>query len=765
MAGFQDTQAGFEASEQRATSEFAQSLKLQRDTLMQSIRGFEAQDARDSENMRFLLRKQQVAVEEGNRTALQQAFGLQEQISSRIESTRLQRQQLVTNVQTLNAQMASETARFNSQQQMQADQINESRRQANLDQRRGVARDIAEFSANPGDVGKMASYLRSGGATGITQAMAAGETAITDESLLPLELLLGTRNELNGGPNNFDPTLVDAPEVAIPEFAEMADAPGIDALFDAVEFDESGILSEGELPPAPDGALGPYYDQYLPPDGNGGVITKPAGSGPPTIAELDALPRGGTIESDGTVYTNRGTENQALSSLPLGEYKRVPDFVKQGVDRPPTISELDAVGVGGTVRTPAGDTFTNRGADDQALSRLTPKEYDRVPDFVTQKLGLAEGGVGVFNKPSKLNVAEKGPEMVIGVPLGDEQRKRGGERNVSGIGAGIGSFAASGEASSEFQRRQAQQPKFDLNARPVVDSGPSRVGRSSAGRERSAEVGRGRPMENRLAAMQGEQRGQPTTSQGMATRLARMRPSGGARVDGDGTPREASAGGDVGVERRRQRMERFARMSLEQQARVREALVQRGQRGRSGGRRQDGRPRSASGEAQRDLGRVFERPEVRDVFARLDPQVRQSLTRALAQSGGGSSRQSGRGRGLRQGVAGRRQRLGFEEGGVGLFSRPTAVNVAEAGPEAIVRVPVDEARQYQEQVYRDALRKSGFESAPTPVGLSAPGTSRFLQDLGAGVAGTRGFSRDAYFEELERARPTAVRAGVSRRTT
>lgn len=814
-SSYQTTQEGFEASEQRSSAEFSQNLKLQRDGLMQSIRAFEAQDARDSENMRFLLRKQQVAVEEGNRSALQQAFALQEQISSRIESTRMQRQQMVTNVQTLNAQMASEAARFNSQQQMQADQINESRRQSNLEQRRGVARDIAEFSANPGDVGKLASFLRAGGATGITQAMAAGESAVTDESLLPLQLLLGTRNELDGGPSLVEADLVDAPELDIPEFGELSDVPDVEELWDEIGWDDSDIVRDYDIGEGPnpyedaDAIYGPNYDQYdadsdtasdpdaVPPPDLGPIV-KPEGSGSPSIAELDALPIGGQIESDGTTYTNRGSENQALSAVSADDIEGIPDWVKEGVG-------------------------------------------------LSDDLGLAEGGVGVFSKPSKVNVAEEGPEMVIGVPLGDQRGKKAGSGNgnVSGIGAGVGSFADGGRGSSEFQRQQ-KRPKFDLNAslepgpkladraeapllRSEVRPSPERLipfGETQPGnqadrirqrlREQFAELkrrprgrasrdggfGRFGTMENLVAAARAEQSGQVTTSMGMATRLLNDlrsgrgkrpdRPRGGDSASGRLGEVGRSSGDSGGGERRRRRRERFARMSPDQQARVRRAWAQRQGRGRSGGRRQDGRRRrSGSGVGQGDLSRVFERPEVRDVFSRLDPQVRRSLTEALAQSGGGSSGTRGGGRGVRRrgsgdarqrallgrgdvrgqgrgsgrrGGRGQGQRLGLEEGGVGLFNRSTSVNVAEAGPEAIIRAPVGDAAKYQEQVYLDALRKSGFDSAPTPVGLSAPGTSRFVQELGAGVAGTRGFSKGAYFEELEKARPQSVRGGISRRT-
>jgi hypothetical protein len=70
-------------------------------------------------------------------------------------------------------------------------------------------------------------------------------------------------------------------------------------------------------------------------------------------------------------------------------------------------------------------------------------------------------------------------------------------------------------------------------------------------------------------------------------------------------------------------------------------------------------------------------------------------------------------------------------------------------------------------VQRDALRR-GRSTDPmqvSPLKVSAPGTSRFLKDLSASVAGTMDFGPPIlFFEELQRLRPTAVRAGIGRCT-
>ena len=65
-----------------------------------------------------------------------------------------------------------------------------------------------------------------------------------------------------------------------------------------------------------------------------------------------------------------------------------------------------------------------------------------------------------------------------------------------------------------------------------------------------------------------------------------------------------------------------------------------------------------------------------------------------------------------------------------------------------------------------ALKRSPFSRFPTPVGVSAPGTSGFLQELAAGVTGIgRGVPRQLFFEELLRSRPVGVQPTIVGRTT
>jgi hypothetical protein len=101
----------------------------------------------------------------------------------------------------------------------------------------------------------------------------------------------------------------------------------------------------------------------------------------------------------------------------------------------------------------------------------------------------------------------------------------------------------------------------------------------------------------------------------------------------------------------------------------------------------------------------------------------------------------------------------------------TAPAVGAAPPAQVPGIPgpvdPDVARLFLSDVQRDALRRGGFTD-PTqvsPIRVSAPGTSRFLQDLSASVAGTLGFGpSQLFFEELQRLQPQGVRSGVARRT-
>jgi hypothetical protein len=788
---FGQTEAGFKATTQLGANEFAQNLKLERDRLQESIREFEAQYARDAENLRFLLRKEQVAVEEGNRSALQNAIALREQIASRVESNRLQRTTLEQNVRTLNAQMAQEAAQFNAQQALQADQINEARRQANLEQRRGVARDIAEFSANPGDIGKQLAYLRAGGAAPITEALAGGEVGYTDESLLPLQLLLGTRNELNEGPGFVEAERITAPVIGLPQFEEFEEIPDVSELWDPIEFDDSGIVgAELGAPPDVYGEVEPVNVVYGPSstqveDAAGNTYSVPAAAGAvATSEEITSLPFGGQIVGgNGQTYTNYGYADGALSRLsPSGDSDNVhdiPKWVDEGLEKLPGAPPM---GFDADVE-PLKQFAKEKGWN------IDPSLTDEQLAGFAQELGLAEGGVGFFSKPSKVNVAERGPEMVIGVPLA-KQSGPAGRPSVGGRGMdsnGRIQAIPSGIAGETREERRLglERKPFDLNAPPEPRTQPGDLSRLAVEPEvpawasltpaqqerllalrkhRAAQLGGGSPawqpqsfrsggaIEFTPIGRAGSDELLPLPKAEFQRRvLPQLRPD--LRWLRSRKAFEADPYGGFGSLEALQRAaaaeasgqptmsQGFATHALEQ---YRAAQAQRGRPNARGVRPRGGAPARGRGRRAAPVGNG-------GGGARLAVEPTRAELEAMRPRGGGRRRARSGG-------------LGMAQGGVGFFNQPTSVNVAETGPEAVLRVSGDEALAFQRQVYEDALRKSGFSSAPTPVGLSAPGTSQFVQQAGAGLAGLRGFSPDLYFEELQKARPTGIRSGVARRS-
>ena len=259
-------------------AELNASLRAQQGQLTEQVRQFEIQDARERENMRFLLRKEQVATEEGNRAALQNALALQEQISSRLENNRFQRQQLVTEVQGLNAQIENNVRVFNAQEQARVEQLNDQRRQANLQQLQSVSSQIGELAQNPADVGKLAAFLRSGNRAPISSAIARGENAITDESLLGLRGLLGVREGLQQGPTLATANRIDGQQIAVPQFGELGPTPEIASMFSPSNFDPTGI-ERGASP-----AAGDFSQAFQPVLGVGEIQAPSVEASPVTAA-------------------------------------------------------------------------------------------------------------------------------------------------------------------------------------------------------------------------------------------------------------------------------------------------------------------------------------------------------------------------------------------------------------------------------------------------------------------------------------------------
>lgn len=232
-------------------------IRAQQAQLAESIRQSDIADAAAREQMRFAIRQVEVATEEGNANRLQTAVQIRATIQNQIQQIGLQRQTLVSGIEQGNAAIANNAAMYNATAKANADALNEQRRQTNLQQLQAVSSEIGTLAQNPADVGKLAAFLRAGQNDAISQAIARGEDAITDESLLGLRGLLGVRDELQKGPTEATPYLIDPTFANVPEFAnDLGVAPEISDIFQPISFDASGIQREATAP-APD------YSQFF----------------------------------------------------------------------------------------------------------------------------------------------------------------------------------------------------------------------------------------------------------------------------------------------------------------------------------------------------------------------------------------------------------------------------------------------------------------------------------------------------------------------
>ena len=186
--------------------------------LAQEADQFAKTDARDNAQLDYLRHKTQLEDEAGKRDDARATRALMEQIQTRMDTNAYNKARVMSEAQSLQAQMDFQASQANAASQERAFQVNQQNKQANLEQRRGVAQDIATFSRNPGDVGANASYLQAGGPSAISKAIATGQDARTNQALVPLDLLLANQNELANGPAQFNPQMVTAPRVPIPTF-------------------------------------------------------------------------------------------------------------------------------------------------------------------------------------------------------------------------------------------------------------------------------------------------------------------------------------------------------------------------------------------------------------------------------------------------------------------------------------------------------------------------------------------------------------------
>jgi len=320
----------------------AAELQLSWAQLQQQITASDQRLVLEQQNLQFLRDKLAIESQANDATALRETQTLIEQITSRMERTQTERAGLTQQAQMLQAQMQYEAQVENARNQMEADKTNEARRQFNLTQRRGVATDIANFAKDPGDVGANAAYLQAGGAAPISQAMAAGKDARTQQSLLPLGLLLNTQDELGRGPALLNAQQVSAPNVPLPSFgtttpptaASLGLAPPTGMLggFPRVPVPLPPLLQAPKPAlAAPPASVGTSSPSYLSPQGDpwspaaqaryaSGLAEGSIVEAPPDPSQYGAIAENAanlfTPDAGGQDFTFRVDENGTLVAIP-----------------------------------------------------------------------------------------------------------------------------------------------------------------------------------------------------------------------------------------------------------------------------------------------------------------------------------------------------------------------------------------------------------------------------------------------------------------
>ena len=376
----------FAAEQQLASSKMWQDMQLAWAKLNFDINSTNQRLSFEQQNMAFLQDKLRIESAAANQTAIRETQALIEQIGARMERTATERASLTQQAQALQSQMQYQAQVENARNQIETDKTNEARRQANLQQRTDVARSMAEFAKDPGDVGANAAFLTAGGAAPISQAMAAGKDARTAQSLLPLGLLQGTMDELGRGPNYLTAPTVTAPSVTLPQFATTtpptASMLGLSSSILPTQL--SGSFLQASNLPRP-----PLSEQQQAPPAAPGAAAAPTSSPTTTAGQQEYLDWIDQQQASGEEQSAPG------SSFPYG----TPDLGRyEGTGWNFTAEELAAAdpsdGVGGTF------DWADAVAQQTALGHITP--------------GYAQGTRGVANDPMAI-VGEAGgtPELLL----------------------------------------------------------------------------------------------------------------------------------------------------------------------------------------------------------------------------------------------------------------------------------------------------------------------------------------------------------------
>src|SRR3990167_10079963 len=328
-----------EAEQAQEQALAAQQSQLAWAKLQQDILASNQKLSFEQQNLQFLQDKMAIEQQAQNATAARETASLIEQITLRMERTSTERAGLMQRAQILQAQMQYQAQVENARNQIEADKTNEERRQFNLSQRRGVATDIANFAKDPGDVGANAAFLMAGGAAPISQAMAGGKDARTQQSLLPLGLLLGTQDELNRGPAFLNAPQVNAPNVPMPSFGSFtpptAASLGLSPMPGGLPLAPRSVVPQPPVQAAPAPTAPPGSGQAAPPPG--GTWFDPSGD------EIPVSPYGQTQEQAVAAHqeslAQTGYDPASWEAI-AAEYEArgydIPGFARGGPsDRPP----------------------------------------------------------------------------------------------------------------------------------------------------------------------------------------------------------------------------------------------------------------------------------------------------------------------------------------------------------------------------------------------------------------------------------------------
>lgn len=696
-------------------------LRAQEASLTEQIRQTDLQDARERENLRFMVVREGIAVEEGNQARLQSAVALREQIEGRIESNRLTRQQMTTDVQTINAQIENNVNVFNAQEKARTEALNEARRATNLSELRENAELIGELAANPADVGKLAGFLRAGGGGQISSAIARGENAITDESLAPLSGALGAQRSLLEGPTVATPNLIEGAFVDAPVFdTPLGTAPEVADLFNAINPDFSGI----ERGPSPQ-ALDPsqFFQQIglppeiqatllqMPPEVQAQFIEQFTGGGAAQIAPTGGAAGGAvpTVESTFQPVINPNALNTAGEPLQPREFAAtVP------------VGETDLVIPEGTNVDNIDPTLT-QDLIDEFFGRLTQMEHGgKAPPGTPVVVGDGKGD------SRELAMTDARGNLVV-IPFDKLPHAQDG---------GVFEDFFSGIESRFFDRTAGTptegtklSPTFDdISLQPISGFPSDRTG--------------GVPTEGTKLSPTFEDL-DPVVSVGPAPVEGSLdRTAFGTDPTFDFSSAEPVQqpliGSPTFLPAPIQPIDKTAPFSPFIPTTAPHGIPERNRFGFVGDRTTLG------------PGPILQPDEVLPASrTRVESQIEQMLANLTELSNP--------------------QPAAIQQPA----PIPTAQAVAQTaqnpavGTGQIAPVSSQDALSFLSGVQQDALRRGGFTD-PTqisPIRVSAPGTSRFLQDLSASVAGTFGFGPTSlFFEELARLQPRGVGQGIARRT-